>query len=259
MLTLLVSSAALFAADPIFRAGFDGPSLDATIAKGDAKLYSAANYKDAKPQAGLGGAPGIAEYARGEGRNGGGALKFLKKNDAAIFFKAQGNVPMNSGTISFWLKLNPEEDLAPDYCDPLQVTDKAYNDSAIWVDFTKDEKPRHFRLGVFGMLVSWNPANLSPDKNPAFNERLVVVKQHPFTRDRWTHIVITYKGLGGAGAWARLYLDGKLQGVTSRIDEPFAWVPNAATIRLGVNYTGLMDDIAVYATPLTAKQVAAIR
>ena len=65
-----------------------------------------------------------------------------------------------------------------------QITDKAYNNSAIWVDFTKDERPRHFRLGVFGELKSWNPNNLPGDKNPAFGARLVVEPKHPFARDR---------------------------------------------------------------------------
>lgn len=259
LLAAFISSVTLFAVEPIFRAGFDGNSLDASIAKGDAKLYSSASYGKAA-QPGLAGAPaGIASHAKAEGRNGGGALRFHKKNDAAIFFKAQGNVSMSTGTISFWLKLDPDQDLEPGYCDPLQVTDKAYNDSAIWVDFTKDDKPRHFRLGVFGMLISWNPANLAPDTNPAFNGRLVVVKQPPFGRDHWTHVVITYKGLGSGGGWARLYLDGKMQGVTSKVEEPFAWAPNAATIRLGVNYTGLLDDISVYATALTSKQIAGLR
>ena len=44
------------------------------------------------------------------------------------------------------LKLDPETDLEPGFCDPLQITDKAYNDSAVWVDFPKDDIPRHFRL-----------------------------------------------------------------------------------------------------------------
>ena len=259
--TVFLALAALVsahAAEPIFRATFD-KSLDASIAKGDAKLYTAPSYRRGG-QPGLGGAPeGIVAHAESEGRNGGGALRFLKKNTAAVFFKAQGNVPMSSGTIGFWLKLDPEQDLEPGFCDPLQVTDKAYNDSAIWVDFTKDEKPRHFRLGVFGMLISWNPANLAPDTNPAFNKRLVVVKQPPFSREKWTHIVITYKDLGKGTGWARLYLDGKIQGVSSEVTEPFAWAPDAATIRLGVNYTGLLDDIEVYAQPLTSRQVAALK
>ena len=137
--------------DVIFRATFDG-SLDAQVAGGDGKLYSALNYKEqASARPGLEGTD--VRHAKGEGRFG-DALRFTKKNTKAVFFKAQGNVPFEaknwSGTISFWLQLDPEQDLEPGFCDPLQVTDKAYNDSAIWVDFTKDDKPRLSRRHAAG-------------------------------------------------------------------------------------------------------------
>jgi len=70
----------------------------------------------------------------------GSALRFGKKNVRAVFYQGDKNVPFRdgdwTGTISFWLNLNPDQDLEPGFCDPIQVTDKAYNDSAIWVDFT---------------------------------------------------------------------------------------------------------------------------
>jgi len=251
------------AADPVFVANFDG-SIDAKTGKGDKRLYSAPDYKQqsaAKP--GLEAAEGFVRHGKGEGRNGGDALRFLKSNTRAVFYKAAGgNVPFDaknwSGTISFWLKLDPETELAPGFCDPIQITDKAYNDSAIWVDFTKDEKPRHFRLGVFGSLQAWNPGNTAPDKNPAFNNRLVVVKQHPFKKDRWTNVVITWSKLGGGSGSAQLYIDGKSQGSSPAIAEIFQWDMEKAALRLGVNYVGLMDDVAVYAQPLSASEVAAL-
>src|SRR6185295_6644122 len=206
-----------------FRATFDN-SLDARVATGDPKIYSAPSYKEqaaAKP--GIDGAD--VRQAKGEGRRG-DALRFTKKNTQAVFYKSQGNMPFNpknwSGTISFWLQLDPEQDLEPGFCDPIQVTDKAYNDSAIWVDFTKDDKPRHFRLGVFGALKAWNPENIAADKNPAFMKRLVVVKQTPFARGKWTHVAVTHTRLGANGT-AQLYLDGKSQGTTEPIGEPFEW------------------------------------
>jgi hypothetical protein len=106
--------------------------------------------------------------------------------------------------------LDPQKDLAPGFCDPIQITDKDYNDSAIWVDFTKDEVPRHFRLGVFGELKAWNPSNLAPDKNPDFLRRLVVVERPPFTRETWTHVVVTWSDLGSERGISALYLNGKL-------------------------------------------------
>ena len=163
-----------------------------------------------------------------------------------------------SGTISFWLQLDPELDLEPGFCDPIQVTDKAYNDSAIWVDFTKDDKPRHFRLGVFGALKAWNPSNISPDKNPDFTNRLVVVKRPPFARNRWTHVAITHARLGSGAGEAELYLDGTLQGAAPKIAEPFEWDIGNGAIRLGVNYVGLMDDVAIFRRALTATEIASL-
>src|SRR5882762_8884864 len=245
-LCVLALAAAAYAADwkkdVVFRATFDG-SLDARIAPGDPKLYSAASYKDqASAQPGLDGTD--VRHAKGEGRSG-DALRFTKKNTKAVFYKAQGNVPFDpknwSGAISFWLQLDPETDLEPGFCDPIQITDKAYNDSAIWADFTKDDKPRHFRLGVFGALKFWNPENLPADRNSVFLQRLVVVKRTPFAHGQWTHVAITYGGLGGANGTAKLYLNGQLQGMTGPISEPFAWDVTQGAVRLGVGYVGLMD------------------
>jgi hypothetical protein len=244
-----------FAADPkeslVFHANFD-KSTDAVKASGDAKLYSAPSYKElsaAKP--GLAGTD--VSLAPGKGRKG-GALYFAKKNTTAVFYKAAGNLSDNaSGTISFWLNLSPETGLAPDYCDPLQLTGFAYNDSAIWVDFTKDEKPRHFRLGVFGKKAEWSKGTEGPAQNELFTKRLVVEKQHPFQKGQWTHIAITYLGLGTANGQASLYLNGKLIGQSPTIPESFSW--EGATLRLGVNYTGYFDDLAVYSRPLSELEI----
>ncbi|MEO8429575.1 MAG: LamG-like jellyroll fold domain-containing protein [Verrucomicrobiota bacterium] len=243
----------------VFRATFDG-SLDAQVAGGDPKLYQASSYKEqASAQPGLDGTDVL--HAKGEGHSG-DALRFTRKNTRAVFYKAQGNVPFDaknwSGTISFWLQLDPEQDLEPGFCDPIQVTDKAYNDSAIWVDFTKDDKPRHFRLGVFGALKMWNPSSIDPDKNPGFSNRLVVVKRAPFARNRWTHVAITHARLGSGAGEAELYLYGTLQGAAPKIAEPFEWDIEKGAIRLGVNYVGLMDDIAIFRRALTAREVASL-
>lgn len=245
--------------DAVFRATFDG-SINASMATGDPKIYSAPSYKEqASAQLGLGGTD--VTQARGQGRTG-DALRFAKKNTKAVFYKTQGNIPFDpknwSGTLSFWLQLDPEQDLEPGFCDPIQLTDKAYNDSAIWVDFTKDEKPRHFRLGVFGALKEWNPTDMPPDKNPKFNNRLVVVKRPPFARGKWTHVAVTYAHLGSGKGEAKLYLDGKLQGDAPTISEAFEWDGAKGALRLGVNYVGLIDDVAIFKRPLTAQEIEAL-
>ena len=192
-----------------FHASFDD-GIDADWALGDAHIYAAPSY-DEQDQA----VPGIGnpsvEVAAGAGRFG-RALRFTARNRHAIFYKADGNVAYSpedwSGTVSFWLSLDPATDFEPGFCDPIQITDAAYNDAAIWVDFTA-ENPRQFRLGLFGDLDAWNPDGLSPDEHPGFGDRLVVVDEPPFEAGQWTHVVITYSGLNTRmGGVATLYLDG---------------------------------------------------
>ena len=237
------------------HASFDqGP--DADFARGDKRLFHAPNYKEiaaAKP--GTGDLDVALED--GSGIAGSRALRFRSKNTRALFFRGDRHVTPASGAISFWLRLDPQQDLAPGYCDPIQITAKDYNDSAIWVDFTKDEVPRHFRLGVFGELKAWNPSNLAPDKNPDFLRRLVVVEQPPFTRDAWTHVVVTWSALGAGRGTSALYLNGKLVSNSPAIREPFTWDSGVA-IRLGVNYTGLLDEIAIFNKSLSPKEITAL-
>ena len=239
-----------------FHATFDD-GLDARFALGDKRIYTAPDYKsqmDAKP--GLH-HPDVTVAGGGVS---GSALRFGKKNVKAIFYQGDRNVAFRdgdwTGSISFWLNLDPDQDLEPGFCDPIQVTDKAFNDSAIWVDFTKDDKPRQFRLGVFGDLKVWNPTNLPPDKNPAFGKRLVVVAKPPFRRGIWTHVAVTHTGLGSGKGSAKLYLDGKLQGTTESVGEPFRWDMSRAAIRLGVNYVGLWDELAIFSRALSDREVA---
>lgn len=238
------------------HASFDeGPSAD--FARGDPQLYTAASWDGVdEAQVGLGNLD--VRIVPGQGRFG-NALRFVTKNTSALFYRAEEKVAYSdtdwSGTISFWLNLSPEQDLAPGYCDPIQVTDEAYNDAAIWVDFT-DANPRQFRLGVFGDLESWNPNGLSSDEHPGFADNLVVVEEPPFQRGKWTHVVITYSGLNSdSGGVARLFLDGTLQGTIRDITEPFSWDLLGAQVRLGVNYVGLFDELALFDRSLTEAEV----
>jgi hypothetical protein len=240
-----------------FHASFDS-GMDADVARGDRRIYNSSDYKaqsNAKP------GPGEVDAAieKGSGIAGSSALRFRTKNTRALFFRGDRHVALSAGTISFWLRLDPDKDLAPGFCDPIQVTDKAYNDSAIWVDFTKDDTPRHFRMGVFGALKSWNPTDTPPDRNPDFLRRLIVVDRPPFSRQHWTHVLLTWQGLekGGSGA-ATLFLNGKRISSATGIRELFQWDPSRLAIRLGVNYTGLMDDVAAFDRALTAREVAVL-
>lgn len=258
ILLLMLAVAATIAGQPLtFHASFDH-GTDADTALGDKRIHTATSYRnrgDARP--------GLdhpdASVVAGQGLRGGAALQFRKKNTRAIYYPAEKNVAFHpkgwTGTISFWLSLDPETDLEPGFCDPIQVTAEAYNDSAIWVDFTRDDKPRHFRLGVFGDLKAWNPKNLEADKNPDFTARLVVVKKTPFARAQWTHVAVTHEGLGGGKGVARLYLNGELQGATPAITETFTWDLSRGAIRLGVNYVGLLDEVKLFTRALSDREI----
>jgi hypothetical protein len=238
-----------------FHASFDnGP--DADFALGDRRIHTATSYKrleDAKP--GLHNPqvtvlPGQGKY--------GGTLEFKAKNTNAIYFQAEKNIDYKpagwNGTVSFWLSLNPNEELTG-FSDPIQITDKDYNDAAMWVDFTND-KPRHFRLGVFGNLSAWNPNAVRGQTNPEFLRHIVAVTTPPFARGTWTHVAITFSGINSQppGA-ASLYLNGKLQGSTQPITEPFTWDIARAKLRVGVNYVGLLDEVSVFNRALTDGEV----
>ena len=220
-----------------FHASFDN-GVDADWALGDGQIYTAPSYAE-QDQAVHGiGNPSV-DVADDVGRFG-AALRFTARNRHAIFYKAEDNVAYASenwsGTVSFWLSLDPATDLEPGFCDPIQITDAAYNDAAIWVDFTA-ENPRQFRLGVFGDLDVWNPDGLSPDAHPGFGGRLLIADEPPFATGQWTHVVITYDGLNTQrGGVANLYLDGeRLPHTSEGIDEPFTWDLDQGAIRLGVN------------------------
>jgi len=238
-----------------FHASFDG-QVDADYAQGDSKFYTAESYKMADQAT-----PGLnhpdVKLSSGKGRYG-DALEFQKKNSKALFFKGPGNVEYSdtnwSGTVSFWLSLDPAKDLEPGYCDPIQVTDSDWNDAALWVDFNKE--PRDFRLGVLGDLSVWNPNDEDATQFDGFLNRVVTVKQPPFASGKWTHVVFTFSGLNQEGARAKLYLDGKHQGTSEVIKEPFTWDPSKSAVRLGISYVGLFDDLAVFNRVLTDEQVS---
>jgi len=243
-----------------FVASFDR-GFDADYAHGDRLIYTAPSYSKLDAAVADVVSPDII-IAKGQGRYG-DALQFRKKNTQAVFYRGAVNTnyrPRNwTGTISFWLNLSPDTDLEPGYTDPLQITDKAYNNTAIWVDFTRDDKPRRFRLGVFGDSVAWTKGKAPTEQTAFFDQRTVAVTQPPFTHGQWTHVVVAFSRIGSdSGGTAKLYLNGKLAGTAEGIKEPFNMEPALATVRLGVNYTGLFDELSMYSRALTDAEVEAL-
>lgn len=248
------------AASLTFAATFDH-GFDADVARGDPTFFSAATAARENPVAGPDG-PGVDRVA--EGGRSGGALRFTQENQRVHFFRVVDNLPFDapggdgwSGTISYFLSLDPESELPPTYVDPIQITQNAWNDAAIWNDFTKDDRPRVFRLGVLPDLKVWNPNNTDFDALPASKKPVVSVDHSPFASGRWTHVAITFDrfNTGRPDGEARLYLDGDLQGTVSGWNQRFSWDPSQAVIFLGLSYAGLLDDLMIFDRPLSADEV----
>ncbi|GAA4278710.1 LamG domain-containing protein [Aquimarina mytili] len=237
----------------LFYSSFD-EKLSADISAGDGMLYTAENYKKAA-NAKMGLHTPDVVLAKTKGLIG-DALHFKNKNTSAIFYKAYKNVGYSSkswsGTVSFWLKLDPNKDLAPGYCDPICVTDVRYNDAALWVDFTDDD-PRKFRLGAMGDLNVWNPENI--DDETKWKKRTVTVNKPPFEQGKWTYIAITFSKVNTTKSIFKLYLNGEFQGAIKDVNDPFTWEAEKGKIMLGLGYIGLMDELTVFDKPLDLEEV----
>jgi len=246
----------------VFHAAFDR-GTDADYASGDPWIYQAPaldKIKEAKP--GL--PPGdTVKVVAGEGRYG-GALRYAKKTEAIVFFRGKDNVPWMSqnwsGTISFWLRTDFKE-LAEGYTDPMQVTTRAWNDGAFFVEFEKRTNGTPFRLGAYPDFKVWNPKNRDWGTIPKPELPLITVNGPPFAGDRWTHVAITWDGFntGKADGTASLYLDGALiQKIPNRV-QTFTWNPADIRLMLGVGYVGWIDDVAVFRRALAPAEVQSVR
>ena len=260
-LALLTGAAITHAADLkssiTLHASFDQPQT-ATFAAGDSTLYHAADMK--KP--GVAGLP-VSRYVTHEPNKGkfGHGLRFNQKSGEAIFFKADRNIAYNtnnwSGAVSVWLSLTPDEDLEPGYTDPIQITSKQWDDAAFFIEFTKDEKPREFRLGAYADKKVWNPANRDWNAIPFAEKPLIKVERPPFKRTEWTHIVWTFSNYntGKTNGTTQLYLNGEPRGALSPREQTFTWNINEARIYLGLSYVGALDELTLFNRALTPAEV----
>jgi|688.fasta_scaffold244979_1 hypothetical protein len=248
------------AADSLLRlqAGFD-KSLDADVAQGDPKLYTADTLARKELREGIH-RPGVEWVA--EGGVHGGYLKFRSKSPKVICFRGD-NLSNQSGswsiTASLFLRLDPELDLQPGYCDPLQITQKAWNDAAFFVDFDKDS-PRAFRLGVFSDLSFWNPKNIAWEAWPITSRPMISVAKPPFGRDQWTHVAFAVEGINageGKKGKAVFYLNGQSQGMYEAPLQ-FRWDRDQTAIMLGIDYIGDLDELKVFEGVLTPEQIRSL-
>lgn len=192
-----------------------------------------------------------------EGKHG-GALECVDvlPRRGRLYFPMSGKLAVRKegwgGAVSFWLQTNPNTLLKTRFCDPVQITEKGAHNGAIWCDFP-DAKPRDFRMGVFPALAEGEkPIPESDARAP-----LVRIKQVGFQADNWHHIVLSWHNFdtGQADGSAALYVDGKkIGGLTDR-RFPMRWDLKQAGIYTAVSLIGKLDELALFARPLTSEEI----
>jgi hypothetical protein len=240
----------------LFHASFDqGP--DADFATGSKVLYSGdrkAPDTDLPPDGSIVIAPKEGKF--------GGALHFTPASETYVFYEGKGNLGFRekdwSGSCSLWLRLNPDEDLTPgQYCDPLQFVAQAWGEGNMFIEFSKDHTPRHFRYALLPVTRLWNPETRGWEEIPEMERPMVPVHAPPFTRESWTHIVFAFgnANTGKKDGWGKLYLDGQPMGEFSGFESTFNWEIEKSALTLGLNYIGWIDDVAVFDRALEDDEV----
>lgn len=236
------------------HASFD-EGLDADFSRGDRTCYLRVGKQLERAQ------PTEDGKLEAEAGRYGGALHFTRKAGFRPIFKNAGVLDYNaedwSSTVSVWLRLNPDEDLEPGYCDPVQIVGDSSAKGFIFLEFSKDETPRYFRYAIRPLKHIWNPNNVSWADIPFDQRPMVQVEKPPFSRDEWTHAVFTVEHLNSKDhkPSGRLYLNGKSMGAIEGWDLTFGWDPATVQLVLGAAYVGHMDDLSVFNRALSAAEV----
>lgn len=241
-------------------ASFDH-GLDAERAAGDPTLYTAPSSGERNAGVAIPGLPeeGFVEHRVGEGRFG-SSLLWTKKAKPVVFFRGGENMGHRTtdwaASVSLWMRLNPDKDLEPGYCDPLQLVGNAWGGGSFFIEFTR-ENPRHFRFVQMAITKIWNPTGAKYEEIPLQQRPLVQVENPPFSAGEWTHVVFTFvhANTGRKDGVGKLYLNGEYKGAIAGFESSLDWAPEPIAINLGLNYVGGIDELAVFDRALSAEEV----
>lgn len=228
-------------------ASFDR-SADADVCRGDGKAEVN---------------PAVARHDATAGRFG-GAIVFNARDHAwaedEFRFPAAGNFPYREsafgGTISLWLKGDPDADLAVSFpVDPFHIS-RHPSDGSFYLDLTKLNdwrygSPRKLRFGFYGD---------SPERNMFVGGQLIVAGELNWNDRQWHHVVATWmnSNSGEANGAAALYVDGRLRGTMNGYTHRVTWDIAGMKIGLGQRYVGAIDEVLILDVPLEAVEVEAL-
>jgi hypothetical protein len=198
-----------------FYASFED-GMDAAQARDDRRIYSAPSYDELADRGPWYWGQNVSTaYDAGAA---GHALLFNGELTQALFYSADGNVPWSAGgSISFWIK--PGEYAGT----PITIVPADAGGSAISVALRSSE----VTVMSGGQVI---PADVGA-----------------VAGESWLHVVVSLEFDGGT----TLFVDGAERG-TGAIG---ALSAKLSTIRLGVGYVGLIDELAVFERVLTADEV----
>lgn len=236
------------------HASFD-KGLDADFCRGDSKCYVRQGAQTVAAAAN-----DEIKVAAGDGRFG-GCLWFPRKGNTRPQFAGTDVLNYHdkswSATVSVWLRLDPDKDLEPGYCDPVQIVGDDNKKGFIFLEWSKDEAPRYFRYAIRPLFHIWNPTNVQWADIPFEKRPMVQVARAPFSRESWTHAAFTLENLNDKShkPIGKLYLNSKLQGKIENWDLTFGWDPKQVQLVLGAAYVGHLDDLAVFNRALSDAEV----
>ena len=222
-------------------------SINADVYRGDGRATMNADFVRLEPSG---------------GRFHGGALAFDAKDNGwaedEFTFPARDNFPFQqspfAGTISLWLKGDPDADLSPDFpVDPFHVS-RHPADGSYYLDLTRPNdwrygSPRKLRLGIYGD---------SPQQDMFVGGQLIVVSDLNFDDRRWHHIAATWRNAnsGRKDGAAALYIDGTLRGSMDGYAHQLSWNIDELTIGLGQRYVGMIDELLILDAAITPEEAA---
>lgn len=244
-----------------FYASFDD-DLKAKFSLGDPTLYVAATWENRSESMKFYSSEEQLKIFKNKGRYR-DALWIDSQDGPVFFYKGENNMPYDldkwSGTVSFWMRLDPAEDLRHGYSDPIQITPNQWNDGAIFVDFT-EENPRNFRFAIFADRNVWDPEKRAWENIPVEERPMVIVEDLPFNRNEWTHIALSFQNFNTNqnNGLVECYINGEKIGVLKGQEQTFTWNPEEVAIWLGYNYRGYFDELSIFNRDLSDEEIKQI-